>query len=133
MNERTEAQPDPERWREIESFSAMAVMLYPNLPQRCLENLTLFAFSRYGVAWRSDLTLRDRVARAAAAHARHCHTRYDRLAPKHLIIRHHRSGMDLKEWRSRRESWARELVEPEVVRLLEVWAHGNVCRAYCER
>lgn len=109
-----------------DSFSALAVMLFPDLPLPCLENLTLFAFSRSGIGQRLDLTLRERVVRAVAAHARHCHTRFDRLAPRHAPVSRRHSRHNLKEWRSQQEKWARELVEPEVTHLLESWArHGH--------
>lgn len=116
-----------ERARQgVGTFSAMVVMLYPNLPGRCLENLTVFAFSKGGVGWQEVLPLRERVVRAVAAHARHCHTRYDRLMRMHAVGQRMRPGPALQEQRRRQEAWARRLVEPEVTRLLETWAsHGR--------
>lgn len=104
------------------NFSEMAAMVYPSLPGRCLENLTVYAFSRGGVGWRDHLTLRERVNRAVAAHARHCHTRYDRLLRAPGAAGKIRMNAAITPERRRQEAWARNMVQPEVNRLLRTWA-----------
>lgn len=110
---------------DARDFSALAAMIYPNLPGRCLENLTVYAFSRGGVGWQVRLPLEERVTRAVAAHARHCHTRYDRLLRTPGSISKSRMTPAMTSERRRQEAWARNLVGPEVDRLLRNWAAGG--------
>ena len=108
-----------------EDFSAVTLLLYPDLPRRCLDNLVIYAFSRVGVGWQEHLTLRQRVIRAVAAHARHCHTRYDRIVRLSAAPGGNRQGLFLGSARQQQKTWARKLVEPEVTRLLRKWSTGS--------